>query len=42
MIIDLLPYESGTDTGSGEDINLIEVKLENYKNTPHRFGGRFR
>ena len=31
MVNQLLPYESGTDAGGGEDINLIEVKLENYK-----------
>ena len=31
MINQLLPYESDSHVGGGEDINLIEVKLENYK-----------
>lgn len=31
MINQLLPYESDSHIGGGEDINLIEVKLENYK-----------
>ncbi|ARN73494.1 sensor histidine kinase [Oceanicoccus sagamiensis] len=31
MVNQLLPYESGSSAGSGEDINLIEGQLENYK-----------
>lgn len=31
MVNQLLPYDTATDSGGGEDINLIEVQLENYK-----------
>jgi Na+/proline symporter/signal transduction histidine kinase len=31
MVNQLLPYQSNSSTGTGEDINLIEVQLENYK-----------
>lgn len=31
MINQLLPYDSDTDINSGEDINLIEIQLENYR-----------
>ena len=31
MINQLVPFDSNTSTGQGEDLNLIEVQLENYK-----------